>query len=634
MAVLQNLIHRLEVAGGMRPIRALVVVLVLVAMPLLYNWRAFKNMSTQEAMDSAQLARNLSQGKGYTTSFIRPFSIHLVRRNNQEKQGITRPGDEVPDYAQIRGAHPDIANPPVYPVLLAGLMKVLPFRFTIPAESRRWWSIDGKFARHQPDFLIALFNQVLLFAVVGLIYLLARRLFDPNLAWLTALLVLGTELLWRFSVSGLSTILLLLIFTGLTWLIVLLEEETREPKWGGSGLFVLSALCGALVGVGCLTRYAFGWLILPVLMFVLLFTGRKRVGLAVVCVAAFALLIAPWIVRNYTISGTPFGTASYTIVEGAPLWPEHQLQRALDPEYQKPFMVMARVVWYKLMINARQVVQGDLLKLGGSWVTAFFVVGLLIGLQKPALRRLRYFVLASLAVLFVAQALGRTQLWEDSPEINSENLLVLLVPAVLLYGVSLFTLLLDQIDFPYHQLRHGAVGLFAVLACLPMLFTFLPPRSFPISLPYYPPMLQEAGAWTRADDLTMSDMPWALAWYGQRQAVWQGGPASFPEINDYLKPIKELHLTTISLEKTDVRELPDWLLANQRSWGALMWQGWQQVLPDLMKGTGTSTNWPKNVNLQVRQTNGVPATFPLHYLHSGWPMQFLLTERPQLPRTP
>ena len=52
-----------------------------------YNWRAFKNMATQEAMDAAQVARNLAQGKGYTTLFIRPFSIFLVKKHNLETQG-------------------------------------------------------------------------------------------------------------------------------------------------------------------------------------------------------------------------------------------------------------------------------------------------------------------------------------------------------------------------------------------------------------------------------------------------------------------------------------------------------------------------------------------------------------------
>ena len=47
-------------------------------------------MATQEAMDAAQLARNIAQGKGYTTLFIRPFSMYLVKKRNLEKQGVPR----------------------------------------------------------------------------------------------------------------------------------------------------------------------------------------------------------------------------------------------------------------------------------------------------------------------------------------------------------------------------------------------------------------------------------------------------------------------------------------------------------------------------------------------------------------
>jgi len=55
--------------------------------------------------------------------------------------------------------------------------------------------------------------------------------------------------------------------------------------------------------------------------------------------------------------------------------------------------------------------------------------------------------------LIVVQALGRTALSDDSPDINSENLLVLLAPLVIVYGTSLFFLLLEQVALPFLQLR-------------------------------------------------------------------------------------------------------------------------------------------------------------------------------------
>ena len=327
--------------------------------------------------------------------------------------------------------------------------------------------------------------------LIALVFFLARRLFDPAVAWLSAGLLLGTELLWRFSVSGLSTMLLMLIFLGLAWCLVLLEQEAREPKWGPPGILVLAGLAGAVVGLGGLTRYSFGWLIIPVLVFLVLFGGPRRVVLALIVLAAFAAVMAPWIVRNYNVSGKPFGTATYAVLENTLLFPEYRLERSLEPDFGRLYLM---AFWLKLNTNLRQIVTNELPKLGGSWVTAFFLVGLLVGFRNPAVTRLRYFLLGCVLVLVLAQALGRTQLSEESPEINSENLLVLLAPLVLVYGVSLFYLLLEQMPLPFPELRYVVIGIFSVVACLPMIFVFLPPRTNPVAYPpYYPPAHPDRG---------------------------------------------------------------------------------------------------------------------------------------------
>jgi len=72
----------------------------------------------------------------------------------------------------------------VYPLVLAGLMKVLPFHYPIELK-KPFWSDNSRFWRHQPDFQIAMFNQILLLVVVALTFFLARKLFDVNVAWLS-----------------------------------------------------------------------------------------------------------------------------------------------------------------------------------------------------------------------------------------------------------------------------------------------------------------------------------------------------------------------------------------------------------------------------------------------------------------
>src|SRR5471032_2881978 len=156
--IIQSTIHKLEVGGGARYLRVVALVVAVLALAVGFDSCAYRNFSTPEAMDSAQLARNISEGNGYTTLFIRPFSLYLVHARNEAKMAgaVTNTGS---DFAQIKTAHPDISNAPVYPVALAVLMKVLPFHY--PVEMKKpFWSDSGNFARHQPDFQIAVLNEI------------------------------------------------------------------------------------------------------------------------------------------------------------------------------------------------------------------------------------------------------------------------------------------------------------------------------------------------------------------------------------------------------------------------------------------------------------------------------------------
>ena len=97
------------------------------------------------------------KGKGYTTDSIRPLALYLL-------ESAAEPGQSSKVLAQRM---PDLSNAPVYPFLVARLMKVLPFKFVAKA---RW--------TYQPEIWISLFNQAL-FLCGGVLFFLARRLFDP-----------------------------------------------------------------------------------------------------------------------------------------------------------------------------------------------------------------------------------------------------------------------------------------------------------------------------------------------------------------------------------------------------------------------------------------------------------------------
>ena len=568
--MIQNWIHRIEEGGGLRYLKYGLIILLGAGLVVGYNLRRFKNMSNAEAMDTAQLARNLATHRGYNTLFVRPFSMYLVEKADADRNGPPTLGD-TRDRSRIRDQmHPDLANPPVYPLLLAGLMKASPKFQYQAAGTQKIWNRKGAFAMYEPDFLIGLFNQALFFIAVVIVFFMAKRLFDREVAWTSAAVFLGTDLFWRFSISGLSTMLLILIFLVLAWCVLVLEKSAREGQRSPAFLLLLAVAIGLLIGISCLTRYSLGWLILPMLFFLILFGGRQRIVLCVATLAVFTVVVGPWIARNYRISHTPFGVAGYAIFEGTDLFPQYRLQRSLNPDFS---LLTYHDVWNKFINNAQTCLQEDLPRLGGSWVSAFFLVGLLVPYKNLSLRRLRYFVLLCLPMLLIAQAVGKTALSDDVPVVNSENLLVIVAPMVLIFGISLFYILLDQLNLPAIQFRKLIIGLFCLFVCLPTIINFVSTRTNAVAFPpYHPPSAQKFSGWMKENELMMSDIPWAVAWYGNRQCIWLtlNAQKAFGEIHDYRKPVKAVYLPPVTI---DARFRSGWVRADELSWGSFVIDG-------------------------------------------------------------
>ena len=574
---LQAFLHGLQTGAGLRLFKVLFVLIVVGAVATLYDGLAYRNLASREAMDMAQVGRNLAEGRGYATLFIRPFSLHLLRNHQADQK------------SPVKEPHPDLANPPVYPCLLAGLFKLVPAKyFAVPGEG---------FTVHVPEVVVALFNQLLLVVAGWILFALAARFFDRTLAWVSAVVFVGSDVFWRYSVTGLNTMLLVVILLGAIWCLVVLEQWVRT---GRSGLrpVLLAGLAGVLIGVGGLTRYAFAWLVVPVVVYLAFFFPQRRASLLLVVLAGFLAVMSPWVARNYSLCGLPFGTATYSVVETTHPFPEDRLQRSLHPELKR---VALADLSRKFLKNSRETVQNDLPRLGGSWVSAFFLVGLLVPFRNPALSGLRGLLVLILVTFALVQPLARTSLSGESMLASPENLLVLLAPLVFMYGAALFFLLLDNAGPLFPPLRRTLVGGFCVMACLPLIQTLLPPRTGALAYPpYFPPRIQQLSGWFRESEMIMSDMPWAVAWYGGRPCVLStlGWQDDFREISDHQKPIKGLYLTQLS---TDSPFVSNYLRGENRGWGSFL------------------------VECVLRQE--VPTGFPLRFAPQGFfPEQIFLAD--------
>ena len=548
MPTLQEMIHSFEEGAGARVVKWIGFVAVFLLLAVAYDLRAYKNLSNPDAMDAAQVARNVSEGKGFTTQFIRPASLYLVG----QKTGA----------ASLTNSHPDLANAPAYPSVLAGAMRSLPFDFKFPAaEQFRTW---------QPEQVIAWVNQGLFLLAVLLAWRLARNLFDPVVAWLSAAVIVGSDLLWRFSISGLSTMLALALLMLVANLLVAAERGAREDDWGAARLYFTALLAGALVGALGLTRYALGCLVLPVMLFFNFFFAPRSLGLGFAALLGFAAVMAPWLMRNHELSGRLFGVAGLAVHQTTDRFPGDRIERLLDPENKFTHEDLRQVSldehWAKVGDNLPGILQNDLPRIGGSWVAAFFLAGLLVPFRNPALGRLRVFALLSLGVLVVIQSVAKTHVAALSPDVNSENLIVVLAPLVFIFGTGLFVLLMDQLELPPFGARGTVIGLFLMVACAPMLFALGgTPRSPMVYPPYHPQVIHERASWLGERELMMSDMPWAVAWYGRRDCVWLPSNVGegFATVHR-VRPVAAIYLTALTLDQKLVSEL---LQGDDPAWG-------------------------------------------------------------------
>jgi 4-amino-4-deoxy-L-arabinose transferase-like glycosyltransferase len=544
---LQGWIHRFEEGSGVRIVKAVALGIAVLGLALTFNLRNFKNFSAPEAMDQAQLARNIAEGRGFTTEFIRPLSLFLLR----QKGGDMR----------LKEAQPDISNPPVYPWLLAGLMHVVSFDYTVPGAKT--------FRTFQPEIIIAWFNEFWFLVMLGLAFWLAKRLFDEFVAWITVLLLAGTNLLWQFNISGLSTNVLLVIALIVSHLVISVEEGGRERAWSPAKLTLFALIAGIVIGLGCLTRYSFGWLFFPAVIYLGIFADRSRFLVCLALAAGFVAVTSPWLSRNHQLSGKLFGTAQLAVHAESDRFTGNRLERALLPVNPATPADLNKVevdeYWQKLGPNLARIIQNDLPKFGGSWAAAFCFASLFLRLKNPALARFRIFLLLSLITMAMVQALGKTWLTSISPEINSENLLIIFAPAAYVFAAGTFAILLDGMEVTFPPMRRFISGIFVAIVSLPLLFAIWSPTSPFAYPPYYPPVIHDDAGFLAEKELMMSDVPWAVAWYGRRPCVWLTWDlgSDYQEIHRQ-RAIHALYLTTLTM---DQKFVPQLLGGDDWAWG-------------------------------------------------------------------
>jgi len=508
----QDFVYQIE-AGWLKPlILRLLFLAVVGGLAAVYLFVLFRGLDTETAMDQAQIGRQIAAGSGYTTLYARPLAIWQFLNHNEQ----------IPPTPL-----PETYNFPLNPVVNAVLLRPI----------KRWWPMGPTDVVYLGDTVIAAAGILFFLASVLITFFLVRDLFDARIAWLTAGLVLLTDLLWRFSISGLPQMLLLLLFSAALWLIQR-AMAARENKLTGRTLLWLAG-AAFLFGLMTLAQPLTSWMFLGFLIFVFAwFRPRTISGLLVFFI--YAAVVTPWLVRNYLVCGNPLGLAIFSILDGTGS-SELSFMNNLQPDLSAFGTVRG-----KLRGGLLDQFQNLFSYIGYNVAAAAFFLSLLHIFKQ----RVPNFFRWALVLMWLFAAFGMAA-FQPRGAVSHSQIHVLFIPLFIAYGMAFLIVLWNRMDLRFAPARIAFLVAVFVISALPMAVNILtaPPGrvAWP---PYVAPFINTTANWMDSNEVLCSDMPWATAWYGRRVSLLLPATVKqFISIHDYEYlggPVNGLYLTPVS----------------------------------------------------------------------------------------
>jgi 4-amino-4-deoxy-L-arabinose transferase-like glycosyltransferase len=358
---------------------------------------------------------------------------------------------------------------------------------------------------------------------VGIWYFVACRLFEKRIAAAGCAIVLLSDLLWQFSLSGLPQMLLLLLLAAASWLTLrAMEHKEKTLRWLA---YVFPA--GLVFGLMTLAHGAAFWIFLGWLVFALLQFRPRALAMAAALVA-FLLVTLPWGLRNYTVCGNPLGLAGYELVAPAHTAESGYLRSITGPPVLSGIHPLTRLK--DAVFNQSEKIFPFL---GMNIVAMAFFISLLHRFQSPATASFRRGVL----LMWIGASLGMG-LCGVEDVVSSNQLHVLFIPLFVFFGLAFLLDLWDRSGNTSPTQRGGFLGILIFLCSLPMPTSLLAGNRMAVQRPpYVPPFIAVLGEWYGKDEAIATDMPWATAWYAQRKSLLLPKTVKdFNRISDFRSP--------------------------------------------------------------------------------------------------
>jgi len=536
----QSAVHSVDQGRFAFLIRAGMFTVLVLGLSLLYILGQFRGLDHADAMDQAQIARNIAAGKGFTTDYIRPLALSIIQ-NRQGGEDTQVDLDRFPDFSQA----------PLNPWVNSFALRLV----------EKSWRMTPTDIIYIGDRVVATMGVIFFILSAIVWYFICARLFDAKLALYVIGAVLLTDLMWQFSLSGLPQMLALFLFSLACCTTIFAMEAAQQEQVGLAIAWIIGS--GVLMGLMTLTHGLAVWIFLGWAIFAAIYF-RPRGLAAVAAVAAYCLIVTPWLVRNYQVCGNPFGLSVFEAFYGSNPGESYLRENSVS--------IGGSGVSIQGKLRANMLRQVDELApaIGTNIIAAAFFGALFHSFRNRKTFMFKWCVL----LMWVCAGIGMA-LYPPNGPVSANQLNVLFVPLFASYGMAFLFVL-------WNRLEIGGIRLFRlifiiallVLCAIPMIFRFVGSQQTRIQWPpYVPPFIGILGDWFEPKEVICSDMPWAVSWYAQRKSLLLPmSVRTFNRIHDYnltAQPITGLYLTPIT---RNARLFDDIYKGPYKDWaGLIVW---------------------------------------------------------------
>ncbi len=477
----------------------------------------FRGLDQPEAMDQAQIARQIARGEGMTTKNLAPFDIRV--RSQESEEGL--------DFNH----YPATGYAPLHPAMLAVAIRATGYH---QFNNKRM--VPDLEMVYDGDRVIATVSTIFFLLALLFSYILLKSLFDEILAATVVLLMGFSKLLLQYAVSGLAQPMLMCLFVGVVACVCAAIRADIYCK--SKQVFFYNVLAFVLAVLMCHTCRMCVWCMLGLIIFSGLYFRPK--GMYAVIGVSIGIILA---LIPITIMLQPGGGISAAFQQAFYSgFGEGNMERMLRSTDEFGLNVNSSNFFLRLLGATFSQSSTMYTHMGSIIVTPFFLLALFNRYRNPITNGLKWLIFSCWICACAGMAL-----FGETSAMGVSQLSVIFTPFFAAYGVSLVFIFLARLQLgeSFVSIRNLAIGTIFLISSGLFLFEFpkelqtgilTSARGIPHFPPYYPNKLNaDLHNLTNPRDIIVTDQPWAVAWYADRKALWL--PTRVSSFTDDLAPV-------------------------------------------------------------------------------------------------